>query len=151
MMMMMMMMMMMDVDDDDVDDDDDADDFAAAAAAASAADDDDDDNDDNDDAVMMLLLLIPPCTFWPAGPLLGVSPLNRASRPPAADVAPPPENLVIYGVFCSSKKNGIDREKKNLGTPLLQHSAEMGQDEPRDGPTEAQHGSKMPQDSPTWA
>ena len=31
--------------------------------------------------LMLLMLLIPPCTFWPAGPLLGVSPLNRANRP----------------------------------------------------------------------
>ena len=41
-------------------------------------------DDDDDDLLrlmlmmmMMLLLLIPPCTFWPAGPLLGVSPLNN--------------------------------------------------------------------------
>ena len=70
-------------DDDDGDGDDDGDDDD---------DDDNDDDDDDDDAdallrllllmmMMMLLLrllLIPPWTFWPAGPLLGVSPLNPA-------------------------------------------------------------------------
>jgi len=30
--------------------------------------------------MMMLMLLIPPCTFWPAGPLLGVSPLNYINQ-----------------------------------------------------------------------
>ena len=105
----------------------------------------------------MLLLLIPPCTFWPAGPLLGVSPLNRASRPPAADVAPPPENLVIYGVFCSSKKNGIDREKKTWGPPCYniaprwaKMSPEMAQLRPNMAPRcpkIAQHGPNM---APRW-
>ena len=37
--------------------------------------------------MLMLMLLIPPCTFWPAGPLLGVSPLNRARGPRGPELA----------------------------------------------------------------
>ena len=73
--------------DDDADADDDPDD-----------DDGDDDDDDADELLrlmlimimMMMMMLFPPCTFWPAGSLLGVSPVNRASRP-CRSAKPPAE------------------------------------------------------------
>ena len=79
----------------------------------------DDDDDDDDDLLilmlmilmlMVLLLLLPPCTFWPAGPLLGVSPLNPAKalgeeerdRGPCRRLPAYLKFTTFYGIFCCS-------------------------------------------------
>ena len=87
--------------------------------------------------IMMMMMLLPPCTFWPAGPLLGVSPLNQGSRPcrsakPPAEgrsfsymaarafrrpMLPPPENLVIFTVFFALRQKQHKSEKKIRGVP----------------------------------
>ena len=71
--------------------------------------------------MMLLMMLITPCTFWPAGPLLGVSPLNLA--PPApheyADkcVTSVPERLKLYGEARPKPPTLQRRAPKNTKNP----------------------------------
>jgi len=119
--------------------------LVAVVVLVVETDGDADDDDDDDEllrlmlmlmlimmmmVMMMMMLLIRPCTFWPAGPLLGVSPLNRASRPcrsakppaegrsfsytAAAPCRRPTSDLRCFLLF---DKNNINRKKKLGGVP----------------------------------
>ena len=105
--------------DADADDDDDDDDDAVDAAAADDDDDDDDADADADDADADAA----DPTLWPAGPLLGVSPLNPARGPLAVNIAPRWGNIASrWGNIALRSCSQLDPSHLNMGPwPAVAH------------------------------
>ena len=146
---------------------------AVVVVVAVVETDADDDEDDADAellrlmllmmlTLLLLMLLVPFCTFWPAGPLLGVSPLNPARGPLAVSLPygssllsvgergrplPPTtacrQKLPRFTVFCARRifshfSDLVAQDGStwaNIGRKRGQHSLKMGQQTPQDGPT----------------